>query len=122
MLWYVSFFLVLSGADHRELENDVQEFINRSIANVENATTTTTTQEEYELIGHVPKLPPRKEYPRGSSLSAEGWTAFQDYNGRIEDADGTKLFIFRGASVDCKLTNNVHHIFMISSYRVYNQL
>lgn len=67
------------------------------MANIENSTTT-ITQDEYEVIQHVPKLPSRKEYPRGSPLSTDGWMAFQDYNGKIEDAESTKLFIFRGVS------------------------
>lgn len=81
----------------REMDNEVKELMNKGMSNAD-ITTTTTTQDEYELIGHVPKLPPRQEYPRGSPLSAEGWSAFQDYNGRIEDIEATKLFIFRGVS------------------------
>lgn len=85
------------------MESDVKELMHKCILNADNVTTTTTTQDEYELIGHIPKLPPRKEYPRGSPLSVEGWHAFQDYNGKIEDIEGTKLFIFRGVSLSHSL-------------------
>lgn len=89
------YFIVLSGESHRELEDDVQELISKGIANVEN-TTTTTTQDEYEVILRLPKLPPRKEYPRGSPLSIEGWIGLQDFNSRIEEPEAIKLLIFRG--------------------------
>lgn len=64
--------------------------------NRENCATTTHTQDEYEVVAQVPLLPPRPQIPRGLPLSKEQWESLQDAEGRILDAEGAKMVIFRG--------------------------
>lgn len=77
------------------MDDDVKEFLNRSIHELEN-TTTTQLQDEYELVTHLTNLPERKNFPRGKPITAEQWKALQDHEGRVEDIESIKLVIFRG--------------------------
>lgn len=88
-------FLVMAHPTTRTIDSEVQELLNHGISSIDSATTT-TTQDEYEVIAHVPKLPTRKDYPRDKPLVEKFWMNMQDYEGRIEDVEAIKLLIFRG--------------------------
>ncbi|GLV33154.1 TBC1 domain family member 15/17 [Carabus blaptoides fortunei] len=89
------------------MDEEVSELLNRSLTQIEDETTTTThTQDEYEVVAQVPLLPPRPQIPRASPLSAEQWNSLQDMEGRIQDVDGVKQVIFRGG-VSASLRNEV---------------
>lgn len=77
------------------MDEDVHSILNRSLEEIEN-NTTTHSHDEYEVIAHVPKLPLRKNPPRGEPLSAETWKTFQDSEGRIENIETVKSIIFKG--------------------------
>ncbi|KAF5270074.1 hypothetical protein FQA39_LY08486 [Lamprigera yunnana] len=87
--------IVYRSPDHRLLDNEVNDILNRSLEAIENSTTT-HSHDEYEVVPHVPKLPTRKDYPRGRPLSFEQWKALQDNEGQVEDVEAVKLVIFRG--------------------------
>lgn len=87
--------IVYRSPDHRLLDNEVNDILNRSLEAIE-GNTTTHSHDEYEVVAHVPKLPERKDYPRGRPLSLEQWKALQDHDGQVEDIDAVKLVIFRG--------------------------
>lgn len=76
----------------------MKEMLNRSINELESSTTT-QSQDEYEVVTHSPKLPDRKNFPRGKPLTTEQWKALQDHEGRVEDVDSIKLVIFRGVCI-----------------------
>lgn len=83
----------------RYVDEEVSELLNRSLTQIEDDTTTTThTQDEYEVVAQVPLLPPRPQIPRTSPLTVEQWNSLQDMEGRIQDVDGLKQVIFRGVS------------------------
>lgn len=88
----------MRSREHREIDDDIKEILNRSIHEFESSTTT-QSQDEYEVVTHLPKLPERKNFPRGKPITPEQWKALQDHEGRIEDVDSMKLVIFRGVSV-----------------------
>lgn len=77
------------------MDDEVHDILNRSLEAIEN-NTTTHTHDEYEVIAHVPKLPDRKDYPRGRPLSADQWKGLKDPEGRVEDVESVRLMIFRG--------------------------
>lgn len=81
------------------MDEDFKEMLNRSITELESATTT-HSQDEYELVVHnAKKLPERKNFPRGKPITDEQWNGLQDHEGRIEDIESIKLVIFRGVSL-----------------------
>lgn len=85
----------------RIVDEEVSELLNRSLTQIEadggDATTTTThTQDEYEVVAQYPILPPRPQIPRGNPLSLEQWNSLLDSRGTIQDVDGVKQVIFRG--------------------------
>ncbi|XP_018326722.1 TBC1 domain family member 15 isoform X2 [Agrilus planipennis] len=80
--------IVYRGPEHRYMDDEVNELLNRSLEGVDYSL---STQYEY-----VPKLPERKEPPRGTPLTIEQWKTLQDNEGRIEDVEPIKAIIFRG--------------------------
>lgn len=83
------------------MDDDIKELLNSSIHELESSTTT-QSQDEYEVVTHLPKLPERKNFPRGKPITVEQWKALQDHEGRVEDIDSIKLVIFRGVNfLDC---------------------
>lgn len=89
--------IVLRSPEKREISDDVKELLNRSLSELDNATT--TTQDEYEVVNRVNKLPERKDFPRGRPLSPEQWRCLLDHEGKIEDIESLKLVIFRGVII-----------------------
>lgn len=87
-----------SGLTYKDYQQ-VHE-LQRSLTELDESTTTIATtshtQGEYEMIQHIPKLPERKDYPRGNALTNNQWISLQDHEGRIEDVESVKLVIFRG--------------------------
>lgn len=81
------------------MDDNMRELLDRSIHELE-GTTTTQSQDEYEVVTRLSQLPERKNFPRGKPITAEQWRGLQDHEGRVEDVDSIKLVIFRG--VRCK--------------------
>ncbi|KAI4464041.1 tbc1 domain family member gtpase-activating protein [Holotrichia oblita] len=93
--WNFYFLEYLIVYNERPLDDETKEVLNKSIIAIESATTT-HTQDDYEVIANVPKLPDRKDCPRSKPLTKEQWLDLQNCEGKIEDVDGMKLLIFRG--------------------------
>ncbi|XP_053612479.1 TBC1 domain family member 15 isoform X2 [Plodia interpunctella] len=79
----------------RDVTEDVADLLTKSMSALEEATTTTKS-DEYEVISVKPTLPPRPSIPRGTPLSTEKWEGLQDPEGRVMEVDGVKQLIFRG--------------------------
>ncbi|KAK9731846.1 Rab-GTPase-TBC domain [Popillia japonica] len=93
--WNYYFLEYLIVYNERPLDDETKEVLNKSIIAIESATTT-HTQDDYEVVANVPKLPDRKDCPRSKPLTKEQWLDLQNCEGKIEDVDGIKLLIFRG--------------------------
>lgn len=87
---------VYKSPEHREMDEDVKEVLERSLSEYEN--TTTHVQGDYEVVD-VPDLPERKNFPRGRPLTLEQWEGLQDKDGKICDSECIKLMIFQGGVV-----------------------
>ncbi|KAK9885647.1 hypothetical protein WA026_012411 [Henosepilachna vigintioctopunctata] len=90
--------LVYRVPQHREMDDDVKEILNKSITEYQH-TSTTLSNGEYEVIDCVSDLPNRRDFPRGRALCSEQWNGVQDQEGRIEDSECLKLIIFQGGIV-----------------------
>ncbi|CAH1995219.1 unnamed protein product [Acanthoscelides obtectus] len=84
---------VYSSPEQREIDARECEDLHRSISEYENTTTTSHSQGDYEVIA---KVPPRKDFPRQRPLTVEQWRDHLNCDGRIEDVENIKTFVFRG--------------------------
>lgn len=89
-------------------DEEVEDLLTRSLTQLDGNETSrvTQSQEEYEVVAQESLLPARPEVQRGSPLSPSLWYGLMDSEGRILDADGAKMLIFRGG-VDPSLRRDV---------------